>query len=102
MKFIPWVLSVLVFGCLGAGCPQGKGEDSPGCPFPDGEDGDADHDGYTPWEGDCDDCSNQTRPGLADEVCDGWDRDCDGKDGGCVEPIDPPRVGFMASSPLGG
>jgi hypothetical protein len=39
---------------------------------------DADGDGYTADEGDCDDNNDAIFPG-ADDVCDDWDNDCDGR-----------------------
>jgi hypothetical protein len=48
---------------------------------------DADWDGYTPNEGDCDDTLPHVYPGAPD-YCDGLDQDCDGEpipDGSCSE-----------------
>jgi len=39
---------------------------------------DADGDGYTTDEGDCDDANDAIYPG-ADDICDEWDNDCDGR-----------------------
>jgi hypothetical protein len=46
----------------------------------DGAGEDADGDGYTPCQGDCDDTNPRVNPG-AEEICDGvnrLDNDCDG------------------------
>jgi hypothetical protein len=40
---------------------------------------DADEDGWTVDEGDCDDDDRQIHPELSDEACDGADQDCDGR-----------------------
>ena len=40
--------------------------------------GDQDGDGYTAAEGDCDDTNDAIHPG-AEDVCDAWDNDCDGR-----------------------
>ncbi len=40
--------------------------------------GDEDHDGYTTEEGDCDDHNPAIYPG-ADDICDAFDNDCDGR-----------------------
>lgn len=46
----------------------------------DGDDAaDADGDGWTIGEGDCDDCDASVYPGAPEESeTDGWDQDCDG------------------------
>jgi hypothetical protein len=54
---------------------------------------DADADGWTVSDGDCDDGNGWMNPGAA-EVCDGLDNDCDGAvDGACAEPppVDDPQ-----------
>ncbi len=55
--------------------------------------GDADGDGFTFEEGDCDDADPQVNPGLSTDSCDGLDNDCDGSvdedfDGDDYEPND--------------
>lgn len=40
---------------------------------------DADADGYTMLEGDCDDADPRANPGVRGDVCNGLDDDCDGK-----------------------
>ncbi len=61
----------------------------------DPRDVDADHDGYTPNQGDCDDADPARNPGAADTVGDGIDQNCDGIDGVLpiasivVEPANP-------------
>ncbi len=57
---------------------------------PDALDEDADEDGYTPREGDCDDNLPHVYPGAPD-YCDGLDQDCDGEpipNGSCGEEGD--------------
>lgn len=87
-------------GALGS-CP---GDSGPvvmeGCPSPYGEHGDADHDGYSPAQGDCDDCTNQVGPNFP-EKRDGFDNDCDGAidEGTAEEPTSSPDT--FATSPLG-
>ncbi|MBK6944839.1 MAG: T9SS type A sorting domain-containing protein [Flavobacteriales bacterium] len=57
--------------CIGTPCP------------------DADADGFTTCQGDCDDANAAIHPGVT-EVCDGIDNDCDGlvdEDAGCADEI---------------
>ncbi len=63
---------------------------------PDPANQDADGDGYTPAEGDCDDTRDSVYPGAPD-YCDGIDGDCDGEaipDGACAVAGD---IGAMSS-----
>ncbi|MBN1505306.1 MAG: thrombospondin type 3 repeat-containing protein, partial [Sedimentisphaerales bacterium] len=63
-------------------------------------DPDADNDGFTPSEGDCDDMDASVRPG-APEVCDGRDNDCDGQidEGGVCGPWTEISSCMMIDSP---
>ena len=45
---------------------------------------DADGDGYTPAQGDCDDASGSASPGNTEVCDDGIDNDCDGTANGCA------------------
>jgi hypothetical protein len=53
--------------------------------------GDADGDGWTAAEGDCDDGSADTHPGVALDSCDGIDNNCDGQvdEDGDIDPYEP-------------
>jgi hypothetical protein len=62
-----------------------------GAPWWDAEPGDADGDGYTVAQGDCDDTRPDVNPGVKKDTCDGVDQDCDGRidedfDGDANEP----------------
>lgn len=52
---------------------------------------DADNDGFTPGQGDCDDANNQINPAVTEIVGDGIDNDCDGT---IDLPIDNDGDGF--------
>ena len=59
----------------------------------DEEEGDADGDGWTTSEGDCDDGDDEVHPGVESDRCDEVDSDCDGRvdedfDGDPYEPND--------------
>ncbi len=66
---------------------------------------DADGDGFTPFQGDCNDGNNAIHPGATDLPGDGIDQDCDGIDGNLVlasiivEPASP-RILTGQSIPL--
>ncbi len=45
----------------------------------DDEEGDADDDGWTTAEGDCDDGDDDVHPGVTTDTCDELDNDCDGQ-----------------------
>lgn len=47
---------------------------------------DADGDGYSPVDGDCDDDNAQVHPGAEDVACTGEDRNCDGFAGSSIGP----------------
>ena len=60
------------------------------------DDGDADNDGFTQDQGDCDDDNASVYPG-AQEICgDGIDQDCDGADLSCTGTVD----GYAITSDL--
>jgi hypothetical protein len=73
MRAAPLLLC-LCFCLLGAACGPtiGTARSSAGDP-----NADADRDGYTPGQGDCDDTDATVHPGAA-ETCDGKDHDCNG------------------------
>lgn len=80
-RFLLPTLPLLLAACLAR-------PDDSGAPGPSGRDsdsgasvGDADGDGYTAGEGDCDDGDAAIHPGAEDTVGDGGDQDCDGIDG---------------------
>ena len=59
---------------------------------------DADHDGLSAAQGDCDDSDGDVYPG-AEEVCDGVDRDCDGDlEDGCASCADILAAGLSSGS----
>jgi Putative metal-binding motif len=70
-----------------AACTGGKDTTDPAV--------DADDDGFSPDEGDCDDADASTFPG-APEACDGVDNDCDDEvDEGCGTGGDDVTVGYL-------
>ncbi|MEQ1501732.1 MAG: putative metal-binding motif-containing protein [Myxococcota bacterium] len=81
-----WV--ALLASVAGAAAPTSTGDTGGASTTDPGLDVDADGDGFTPRDGDCDDTSSAARPGLA-EVCeDRIDNDCDGlPDGGCDDAV---------------
>lgn len=81
---MPRCLSSLVVAlALGACRDEGDGGKAVEPPVPDtgGQVDDADGDGHTAAEGDCDDADPTVHPGATDRVGDGVDQDCDGIDG---------------------
>ena len=68
MKLLPLLLLL--------GCPADAVVDEATDQFP----GDADADGYTVDEGDCDDADRKVNPGAAEVWYDGFDQNCDGAD----------------------
>jgi len=73
---LPLTLTAALICAIHAGC---GGEDS-GSPPDDvvdtGTGPDQDGDGFTPWQGDCDDANPVVSPACT-EICDGIDNDCD-------------------------
>ena len=56
---------------------SGNGDGDTSC-TPGGDNDDVDKDGFTPAQGDCNDCSAQINPGAYDFPGDKWDEDCSG------------------------
>jgi hypothetical protein len=85
-------------GRVTAGDPKPKDTPEPGASTADtgtlwwdSDPGDADGDGYTVAQGDCDDTRADVHPGVEKDTCDGVDQDCDGQvdedfDGDLNEP----------------
>lgn len=82
----PWILPLSLLLCATIGCPDsGIPDDDTSLPTDDDTSGsgddtseeDADGDGFTEADGDCDDTDADVYPG-ATEVCDGADNDCNG------------------------
>ena len=65
---------------------------SAGCPAPDDEADDADGDGWTTQEGDCDDDNPAAHPGAEDIPGNGVDEDCTGADAAVRPDIQATRI----------
>jgi hypothetical protein len=84
-------------GTGGGGGPTGGGGGTPGtggnaC-VPGGMNDDEDGDGYTPAQGDCNDCDAAINPGATDVAGDTVDYDCDGTAGDPKDTCDTGLVG---------
>jgi hypothetical protein len=72
---------------LDSGTPDSAPEEAPWWEEPRG---DADGDGVSAEQGDCDELRADVQPGAADDSCDGVDQDCDGAadDGWAGDPLE--------------
>jgi hypothetical protein len=87
------LLLLLSCGKITGGSGGSSTDKDTGVPWWESAPGDADGDGYTVSDGDCDDTRADVNPGVRKDTCDGVDQDCDGRvdedfDGDDWEPND--------------
>jgi hypothetical protein len=72
----------------GAPCPSGECVPAGGPPCNSGPNEDADGDGFTPSEGDCNDCTAAMNPGAVESAATVFDDDCNGTFDNAPQPCD--------------